>query len=37
MTLANQYREFVTSLLVKAFANVNGKRPLHTADNHFVC
>ena len=24
MTLANQYREFVIPLLVKAFANVNG-------------
>jgi len=26
MTLANQYREFVSPLLVKAFTNVNGKK-----------
>jgi|HubBroStandDraft_3_1064219.scaffolds.fasta_scaffold1367433_1 hypothetical protein len=32
MTLANQYREFVTPLLVKAFANVNGTNPLRVAD-----
>lgn len=37
MTLSNQYREFVTQLLVKAFANVNGRRPLHIADNQFFC
>lgn len=28
MTLASQYREFVTPMLVKAFANVNGRKPL---------
>jgi hypothetical protein len=36
MTFANQYREFVTQLLVKAFANVNGRRPLHIADGQFL-
>lgn len=32
MTFANQYRDFVTPLLVKAFANVNGKKTLRVAD-----
>ena len=27
MTFANQYREFVSPLLVKAFGNVNGTKP----------
>ena len=26
MTFANQYREFVIPLLVKAFTNVNGRK-----------
>jgi hypothetical protein len=33
MTLAMQYREFVTPLLVKAFANVNGRGTPHVSDN----
>jgi hypothetical protein len=32
MTFANQYREFVSPLLVKAFANVNGRKPLRLAN-----
>jgi len=36
MTFANQYREFVTPLLVKAFANVNGRRLLHLSDNQII-
>jgi hypothetical protein len=32
MTFANQYREFVSPLLVKAFANVNGTKPLRLAN-----
>ena len=36
MTFANQYREFVSPLLVKAFANVNGAKLLRIADiQHF--
>jgi hypothetical protein len=35
MTLANQYREFVSPLLVKAFANVNGRKLLCMANIQF--
>jgi hypothetical protein len=35
MTLANQYREFVTPLLIKAFANVNGTNLLRMANTQF--
>ena len=36
MTFANQYREFVSPLLVKAFANVNGTKPLCLANNQLL-
>ncbi len=36
MTFANQYREFVSPLLVKAFANVNGRKPFRMALSSFL-
>jgi hypothetical protein len=36
MTLANQYREFVSPLLVKAFTSVNGRKPFRMAISTFL-
>lgn len=35
MTLANQYREFVSPLLVKAFTSVNGRMPFRMGISRF--